>query len=63
MALRVTGSASRHGISQERATYVIDHCPLPLYPTEAAGLAARVMFLGPRKYERAYWEVMLWHDR
>jgi hypothetical protein len=46
LGVRFTSSASRHGISQERARYVIDHCPLPIYAL-ASGPRDAVLFLGP----------------
>jgi hypothetical protein len=48
VATRFAASASRHGISEDRARYVIEHCADPLYPGPAdQGNPARVLFLGP----------------
>jgi len=41
-------SAARHGISQERATFVISTCPYPLSaPDDDPDRIDRVLFLGP----------------
>ncbi len=32
MAIRLAPSAARHGIGQDRARFVVEHCPWPLYP-------------------------------
>lgn len=41
-------SASRHGVSQDRARFVVEHCPCPLFaPDDHADGLARVIFLGP----------------
>ncbi len=46
MAVTFARSASRHGISRERAEFVVEHCPLPLYaPGDSYGRAL-VMYLG-----------------
>lgn len=34
MPIRFAPSAGRHGISPERARYVVEHCPAPLYSPE-----------------------------
>jgi hypothetical protein len=40
-------SAARHGISMDRAVFVIRNCPCPLYaPDEGTGWHDQVMFLG-----------------
>lgn len=46
MAVRFANSATRHGISHERARFVVDHCPSPLFATSPA-LGDSVLFLGP----------------
>lgn len=46
MVLTFTRSAARHGISQERAGYVVRHCPLPLHRLDDAGFQEIVFFLG-----------------
>jgi len=40
-------SAARHGISQERAAYVVEHCPAPYYAPPRAGMDDRILYLGP----------------
>lgn len=41
-------SASRHGVSRERALHVIEHCASPLYPPEDDRENRNlVVFLGP----------------
>ena len=48
MAIVFRRSAARHGISTERATFVIGTCPCPLYaPDEDSGQRDHVVFLGP----------------
>ncbi len=48
MAIIFRRSAARHGISQERATFVISRCPHPLSaPDDDPDRIDRVMFLGP----------------
>ena len=44
MSLRFAHSAHKHGISRERAAYVIDHCGLPYEGLEDDGDA--VLFFG-----------------
>ena len=44
MSLRFAHSAYKHGISRERAAYVIDHCGLPYEGLEDDGDA--VLFFG-----------------
>lgn len=39
-------SAARHGISQERAVYVIEHCPIPLQSLDDSDLRDVLFFLG-----------------
>lgn len=46
MAIRFSPSASRHGISHERARYVVENCRSPLYSAEPDE-ADLVIFLGP----------------
>ena len=46
LAVRFTASASRHGISNERAGYVVDDCPVPVY-APASGQRDAALFLGP----------------
>jgi hypothetical protein len=45
LALHFTRSALRHGISQERSRYVIEHCASPIYSPddEVTGV---ILFLG-----------------
>jgi hypothetical protein len=45
LRLRFRESAIRHGINAERATFVIEHCPQPLYMPEPDAVD-RVLFLG-----------------
>lgn len=45
--LRFSRSASRHGIANERAAYVVEHCPLPFYSANAAAFDGVVIYLGP----------------
>jgi len=45
VALRFGSSAARHGISRERARYVVEHCPAPIYSAEP-GHEDLVIFLG-----------------
>jgi hypothetical protein len=45
MAIRFTASAARHGISQRRATYVVEHCCRIIY--EVGDSQGRALFLGP----------------
>ena len=48
MAIIFRQSAGRHGISSERAMFVIVTCPSPLYtPDDAASGVDTVLFLGP----------------
>jgi hypothetical protein len=48
LAIIFRRSAERHGISRDRATFVITTCPGPLYaPDDEPALADRVLFLGP----------------
>lgn len=46
MRLEFTRSAARHGISRERAAYVIEHCSSPLYDPAWFGATGGVLFLG-----------------
>ncbi len=46
MAVRFRPTSLRHGISHERATYVIEHCPQPLYSDDLRE-EDLVVFLGP----------------
>lgn len=46
MATRFSESAARHGISRDRARYVIEHCSCPLYPPTPDDEDLAV-FLGP----------------
>ena len=50
MAIRFARSAARHGIGEDRARHVIEHCPDPLYPPLASGENDRVLFLGPDEH-------------
>jgi hypothetical protein len=51
LAIRFTRSASRHGIGEDRARHVVEHCPDPIYPTPAApGESDRILFLGPDQH-------------
>ena len=45
MGLRFSRSAARHGISEDRARYVIENCPTPLYAERTLVAEDRVMFL------------------
>lgn len=45
MAIRFAASAGRHGISQERARYVVEHCCRAIY--EVGDSEGRVLFVGP----------------
>ncbi len=47
MAIVFRQSAGRHGISRERATFVVHGCPCPLYPEDDADALDQVVFLGP----------------
>ena len=47
LALVFARSALRHGISHERATYVIEHCRLPLYAVRQSDRKTLMAFLGP----------------
>jgi hypothetical protein len=42
-------SAGRHGIDPERAGYVIEHCPAPLYAS-GPGRQDVIQFLGPDQH-------------
>ena len=47
MAIVFRRSAGRHGVSQDRARFVVEHCPCPLFaPDEGADGLVRVIFLG-----------------
>ena len=46
MRLRFAHSARRHGISDQRARYVVEHCAMPLYPPDEGAWYVVVMFLG-----------------
>lgn len=46
MPIRFAPSAERHGISPDRARYVVEHCPAPLYSPEPDE-EDLVIFLGP----------------
>ena len=45
MVIVFRGSASRHGISEERSRHVVLHCVRPLYPSSEGD--DLVLFLGP----------------
>jgi hypothetical protein len=48
MAIEFWPSASKHGISYERARYVVESCMCPLYPPDPdPGDEDLVVFLGP----------------
>lgn len=47
MELRYARSAGRHGISNARAAYVIEHCGLPIYGADSGRFDEVVFFLGP----------------
>lgn len=48
MAISISPSASRHGISEARIRHIIATCPCPLYPPpDDPGAADLVVFLGP----------------
>jgi len=49
MPIRFVQSAERHGISIERARYVVEHCPAPLYSPEPDE-EDLVIFLGPDEH-------------
>ena len=46
MRLTFARSAARHGISRERAEFVVRHCRLPLYAPVDSDRRAVVMYLG-----------------
>ncbi|MBA2488414.1 MAG: toxin [Chloroflexi bacterium] len=46
MAIRFARTVVRHGVSQVRARYVVEHCTCPLYSGEP-GDEDLVIFLGP----------------
>jgi len=46
LAIRFSASASRHGISHERARFVVEQCPSPIC-APATGPPNAVLFLGP----------------
>ena len=46
MRITFARSAARHGISRERAEFVVEHCPLPLYAPVDSDRRALVMYLG-----------------
>ncbi|HUG48150.1 MAG TPA: toxin [Candidatus Limnocylindria bacterium] len=46
MEIEFRPSAFRHRISQARARYVIEHCPMPLYEPPVSERADLVLFLG-----------------
>jgi hypothetical protein len=46
MPIRFAPSAARHGIAPERAQYVVEHCPAPLYSPEPDE-EDLVIYLGP----------------
>ena len=46
MATRFAASASRHGISHARATWVVEHCPCPLYSSDPEN-EDQLVFLWP----------------
>ncbi len=69
MALRFAHSAYKHGISSERAAYVIEHCGLPYDGLEDDGDA--LLFFGDdllvihamrlrRKYQNLYARALPW---
>ncbi|MGZ8761191.1 MAG: hypothetical protein ACXWXV_11570 [Aeromicrobium sp.] len=45
MAIRFTPSAHRHGISADRALYVIENCPLAFYLDPTSTRPDRLLFL------------------
>lgn len=45
MAIRFTPSAHRHGISDDRARYVIENCPSPSYAEDSRGHGDKLIFL------------------
>ena len=47
MELQYARSATRHGISQARAAFVIRNCPSPLYPRGDPATEGFVLYLGP----------------
>ena len=48
MAIEFRPSASKHGISHERARHVVENCACPLYPPDPdPGDEDLVVFLGP----------------
>jgi hypothetical protein len=46
VAIRFSESAARHGISRDRARYVVERCRCPLYSSDPAD-ENLVVFLGP----------------
>jgi hypothetical protein len=48
LAIRIAPSARRHGIDDVRIKYVVEHCPDPIYLSDAMPSDANhVLFLGP----------------
>jgi len=45
--LRFAHSASRQGIANARAAYVIEHCGLPIHGADSGRFDEVVLFLGP----------------
>jgi hypothetical protein len=45
VAIRFRRSASRHGISEQRARYVIEHCPSPAYYVGSSAEGDKALFL------------------
>jgi len=46
MAIRCSHSASRHGVSNQRARYVVEHCVCPLSPSDPDE-EDLIVFFGP----------------
>lgn len=47
MKIDIRPSARRHGISDDRIRYAVDHCPLPL---DHPAWPAQTMYLAPDQY-------------
>ena len=46
MVVRFSRSAARHGIAPDRARFVVEHCPCPLYSSNPVEVDL-IVFLGP----------------
>ena len=50
MVISFRRSAFRHGVSEERSRYVIEHCPSPSYAEAPAREGDKVLFLWADSY-------------